>query len=321
MWPSYFFLASDKSATNSAHAPPAPAPALLDCTPKRRQMPHFPPHARRRFPVEMQLDVRHGQRRGPIGLAVLPEVAQQVGHGRRPQQFGGAQRQPADGPHLLLELAGHGGVDGEVARVVRARRQLVDEQPAVARSRKSSTQSTPTTPAARAPSRAISTASRRAAGGHGAGATETSRMWCAVGVLDHALMGEGRRPTPRAATTDTSRSKSTNASSMASCRPMAAQAARRSVPGVDAHLALAVVAEGGGLEDGRACRACQRPASARPACGPAANGATGRPAAPETASPAAAAAWCGAPTRRGARARPRPLPPRPPPPARSRTRR
>jgi hypothetical protein len=43
-----------------------------------------------------------------------------------------AQRQAAQGAHLLLELAGDAGVDGVVTAVVRARRHLVDDQLAAA---------------------------------------------------------------------------------------------------------------------------------------------------------------------------------------------
>ena len=39
-----------------------------------------------------------------------------------------AQRQAAQHPHLLLELRGAAGVDGEVAAVVRARGDFVDEE-------------------------------------------------------------------------------------------------------------------------------------------------------------------------------------------------
>ncbi len=43
-----------------------------------------------------------------------------------------AQRQAAQGAHLLLELAGDAGVDGVVTAVVRARRHFVDDQLAAA---------------------------------------------------------------------------------------------------------------------------------------------------------------------------------------------
>jgi hypothetical protein len=38
------------------------------------------------------------------------------------------EREAADGADLLLELAGRAGVDGEVAGVMRARRELVDHE-------------------------------------------------------------------------------------------------------------------------------------------------------------------------------------------------
>jgi hypothetical protein len=55
-------------------------------------------------------------------------LAEQVEHGRRAQQVGLAQRQAGDGAQVLLELVGDAGLDGVVAGVVGARRDLVDQQ-------------------------------------------------------------------------------------------------------------------------------------------------------------------------------------------------
>src|SRR5207245_6309948 len=52
----------------------------------------------------------------------------QIGHGGGPEQIGRAQRQPADGAELLLELAGEARVEAEVPAVVRARGEFVDEE-------------------------------------------------------------------------------------------------------------------------------------------------------------------------------------------------
>jgi hypothetical protein len=62
------------------------------------------------------------QLRGPV--LARPE---EVDHRSRPVRRRRAEWQPADRPHVLLELGGHGAFDRPVARVVHPRRQLVDE--------------------------------------------------------------------------------------------------------------------------------------------------------------------------------------------------
>src|SRR4051812_38092807 len=89
---------------------------------ERGQVAHLAARVRVAFAVEVELDVGKGARRGPVGLAGLPEVAEQVGHRRGAELLRGAERQPADGTQLLLELAGQAGIDGEMARVVWPRR-------------------------------------------------------------------------------------------------------------------------------------------------------------------------------------------------------
>ena len=82
----------------------------------------------------MEFDARIESQRGvPARLAagLRPQVAEQVDHRRRHQQVRRAQRQSAQGPHLLLELARDGRLDRQVSRVVRARGNLVDQEPAV----------------------------------------------------------------------------------------------------------------------------------------------------------------------------------------------
>jgi hypothetical protein len=77
----------------------------------------------------VQAHAGHGQRRGPVGRARAPRLAEQVGHGRGGRLgLDRAQRQAADRAHLLLELAGRVGVDRQMAGVVRPRRELVDDQ-------------------------------------------------------------------------------------------------------------------------------------------------------------------------------------------------
>src|SRR5579862_5165118 len=66
----------------------------------------------------------------PVRLFFRPELAEQVRHSGRPEQGGGAEGQATDGPELLLELAGYGGVEGQVAGIVGARSELVDQEAA-----------------------------------------------------------------------------------------------------------------------------------------------------------------------------------------------
>ena len=106
--------------------------------------------------VEVQLDVWERAQRGPVGLARRPQVAQQVHHRRRRELARRAERQAAHRAHLLLELAGHARVEREVTGVVRPRRELVDQQAVVVRSRKNSTHSTPTTSSPSSTARVIS---------------------------------------------------------------------------------------------------------------------------------------------------------------------
>ena len=80
------------------------------------QVPHLAAGAGPVLAVEVQAQAGLGQRRLPVGRPGLPEVAEQVGHGRRRHEtFGRAQRQAADRPQLLLELAAAVGVDRQVA--------------------------------------------------------------------------------------------------------------------------------------------------------------------------------------------------------------
>jgi phytoene/squalene synthetase len=63
-------------------------------------------------------------------LAVVPEIAEQVDHHRRRMRAGIAERQAAQGAHLLFELVGDAGIERVVAAVVRARRHFIDDQAA-----------------------------------------------------------------------------------------------------------------------------------------------------------------------------------------------
>ena len=96
-------------------------------------MPHLAAGACRSFSVKVQLHVGQLTRGGPIRFAVGPEVAQQIRHRRRPQQFRRTQRQTADGAELLFELARDARVKRKVSGIVRTRRKLVDQEFVVVR--------------------------------------------------------------------------------------------------------------------------------------------------------------------------------------------
>jgi hypothetical protein len=84
-----------------------------------------------RLSVQMQFYVREARGRRPVRLATEPQLSEQVGHRRRTKQVRRSERQSSDGADLLLELAGHRGIEREVPRIVRPGRKLVDEQLAV----------------------------------------------------------------------------------------------------------------------------------------------------------------------------------------------
>src|SRR2546423_14949630 len=94
-------------------------------------MSHFA--ARTRFPFSVKVKVRtldlHGG--GPVWFAALPQVAEQIRHGSRPKNLGRAQRQPANRADMLFELTRDAAFNRPMTRIMRARRQLVDEEGAV----------------------------------------------------------------------------------------------------------------------------------------------------------------------------------------------
>src|SRR5262245_45680748 len=91
-------------------------------------MAHLPAGARLTLAVEMQLHVREPARGRPVRFTVDPQITEQIRHGRRLEKLSRSERQAADRTHLLLELTRDRGVEREMARVVRTRRELVDEQ-------------------------------------------------------------------------------------------------------------------------------------------------------------------------------------------------
>ncbi len=101
--------------------------SIFDACGKRGQMAHFSARAGVGLAIEMQFKVRKLKRPGPIRFTILPQISEQIRHRRRPQVFGRAKRQAANRAKLLLELRGDAGVECEMAGIVRARREFVDE--------------------------------------------------------------------------------------------------------------------------------------------------------------------------------------------------
>ena len=102
-------------------------------------VPHLAAAPRLGLAVEVELRRGMDEHARPVGLARggagsrEPDVAQQVHHHRGLVLPGVAERQAGEHARLLLELRGHAGVDRVVAAVVRPRRDLVDDEPALRR--------------------------------------------------------------------------------------------------------------------------------------------------------------------------------------------
>jgi hypothetical protein len=69
------------------------------------QVAHLAAGPRTAFSVAMQLHVAVRERFFPLRFAALPELAEQVGHRRRPQQRRVAEWQATDGTQVLLDVA------------------------------------------------------------------------------------------------------------------------------------------------------------------------------------------------------------------------
>ena len=68
------------------------------------QVPHLPSGFWLGLAVKMQFHARFGNGGGPVGLSVLPKVAQEVCHRCGAVKFGRTEREAADRANLLLEL-------------------------------------------------------------------------------------------------------------------------------------------------------------------------------------------------------------------------
>ena len=128
------------------------------------------------FPYRCSLTSGMASAAAQFGSPVPPQIAEQVRHRRRLQQLGRSERQAADRAQLLLELAGPAGVERQVPGVVRPRRQLVDEQPAVARDEELDAQHADVVERLHHRLRDVDRLSGESLAATSAGATETSRM-------------------------------------------------------------------------------------------------------------------------------------------------
>src|SRR5436305_713358 len=96
-----------------------PFPRLLHGPRQGGQVAHLAAGPGVGLAVEVKLDVGEVAGGLPVRLAAGPEVAEEVRHGGGAEELGRAQRQAADGPEPLLELACGAGVEGEAAGAAR----------------------------------------------------------------------------------------------------------------------------------------------------------------------------------------------------------
>ena len=191
----------------------------------------------------------HGEQRWPASATSSPmrfTIALTPPRSRR------AERQPGDGPQVLLELAGLGALDRPVAGVVHAGRDLVGQQ-LVADLEQLDGHHADVVEWRRGSDRAMASAPACSAGvSPGAGASVRRRMPVAVAVLDERVAG-GRAVE---ATGGHDRQLPVEADHALGDDAVVAQArqrsGRRSSPGRHPLLAPAVVAASAGLHDGAA---------------------------------------------------------------------
>ena len=100
-----------RAASTRARAASAVAASAVKC-------PILRPGRACNFPYKCNLTSSRAQASGPIRVAHVPQITQEIRHGRRPQQLGRYQRQITKRTQLLLELASDTGVDRQVPRVV-----------------------------------------------------------------------------------------------------------------------------------------------------------------------------------------------------------
>src|SRR5579859_4736885 len=76
-----------------------------------------------RLAVEVQVGARYGEHGGRIG-----KYANQIAHRGITTRLGGAERQADHGAQVVLELTRLGALDGPMAGVMDARRDLIGDQ-------------------------------------------------------------------------------------------------------------------------------------------------------------------------------------------------
>ena len=95
---------------------------------QRGKVTHFAARPRFVLAVEMKMNAFCSECGRPVWLTVAPDIPQQVRHRGRSKNFGGAERQAANRPDVLFELARRAALDGLMPGVVRSRSQLIDQQ-------------------------------------------------------------------------------------------------------------------------------------------------------------------------------------------------
>ena len=167
--------------------------------------------------------------------------------------MGSPQRQPAEHAHLLLELRGAAGIDGVMAAVVGARRDLVHQELSQSTSRTSRRPARPRNPApARAARREGGWLHAASAPGMRAGAMVTSRMPRALLVLRHRENPAIASPRGRAGQDHRDldgRARGAPRGTQGTCFPFARGALENSARVAIVATAPFVVAEARGLED------------------------------------------------------------------------
>src|SRR5690625_3472201 len=98
---------------------------------ERAQVAHLAARPRLILAVQVQLHPAVSEHGGPVRIGCAPQLTEQVGHRRRRDEIGRAERQATHRPDVLLELAGHGSRDRQVIGVLPPGSDLVHQQAAV----------------------------------------------------------------------------------------------------------------------------------------------------------------------------------------------
>ena len=158
--------------------------------------PIFRPAWRLGLAVEVKLDVRQRERRGPVGFAAAPTGRPAGSPSRRGAEPCVPQRQPAHRAQLLLELAGHARVEREMPRSCAAAAPLVDQQLPRPGEEELHAQHADDVELFQNAARDFHRLARDRRRHVGRGDREVEDV-VAMRVLDHAPVGERRRPPAR----------------------------------------------------------------------------------------------------------------------------